>query len=146
MELYESAAVPTKKEAAAAVGLTSVSLGMAMKSPVGQAYTSALSGQIHDKVVDLSATIERLSARALERVEYLMNYAGKEDVQLRASQDILDRNPVTSKTSRLTVDKLSLNGRDVEALIKAVTQGKGLKETFPDAAAGDFTPAIEPTE
>ena len=144
IELYETAACPTKKAAAEAVGLDKASLYIAARnSPVAQEYAQALSGSVRDRVVDLSAVIERVSEKALEKIEHLIDNAGKEDVQLRASQDILDRNPKTSKTSRVTVDKLSLTGRDVEALMRALKDGPSLKAEFPAAAIGDYTPALE---
>lgn len=144
IELYESGAVKTKREAAETVGLSRYTLTKTIAmTPVAQEYAESLSGEIQTKVVDLSAVIERLSAKALDRVAILMDRAGKEDVQLRAAQDILDRNPKTSKTSRVTVDKLSLTGRDVEALTRAITMGRSLKEAYPEATAGDYTPALE---
>ena len=146
LELYETAAVKTKKEAAEAVGLSRYCLHANNMGPAAQAYAASVDTAIQQRVVDLSAIIERVSEKALTRLEHLIDLADKDEVKLRAAQDILDRNPRTSKTSRLQVSSLSLTGKDVQALVTAITSGRDLKAEFPDAASGDYTPALEGTD
>jgi hypothetical protein len=94
------------------------------------------------RVVDLSAVIERLSGKALGTIEELMSASAKDDVRLRASQDILDRNPKTSKTQKLAISSLSLTGKDVDRLASALVASSGLREQFAAAAQGDYTPGL----
>jgi hypothetical protein len=132
------------KAAGAAVGVTAQALSDALRhSPLAIAYAEQLQSAIHTKVVDLSAVIERMSAKAVARIGMLIDTASKEDVQLRAAQDILDRNPATSKTRRVAIESLSLTGKDVMALTQAIVSGAGLREEFDAAAVGDYTPGIE---
>lgn len=92
--------------------------------------------------MELSVVIAKLSEKALNRIGGLMD-SGNEKVRLDAAKDILDRNPLTSKTHKISVDSLTLTGRDVKDLIQAMTSGRNLEEQFPSAASGDFTPALE---
>jgi len=132
------------KAAGAAVGISPQAVSDALRhSPLAMQYAEQLQQAIHAKVVDLSVVIERMSTKAVARIGMLIDTASKEDVQLRAAQDILDRNPTTSKTRRVQIESLSLTGKDVEALTKAMTSGAGLREEFEIAATGDFTPGIE---
>lgn len=119
-------------------------MSVALKhSPVVAEYAQGIETEIRRRAVDLSAVIEGLGEKAVERIAHLMDKAGKEDVQLRAAQDILDRNPATSKTRRVAIESLTLSGRDVAALVNAMQSGNGLKEEFVQAATGDFTPALD---
>lgn len=142
LQLYATTAVPTQKAAAESVGLTANTVSYHLRSnPEARRFMESIDAATQERVIDLTAVIQRLSAKALMTVEDLMAN-GKDDVRLRASQDVLDRNPQTSKTHRVAVSSLSLTGRDVQTLAKALTSGAGLSEEFPEAAAGDFTPGL----
>lgn len=102
---------------------------------------ASMEGAITKQAVDLSVLIQKLSEKALARMEQLMEGAGKEEIQFRAAQDLLDRNPETSKTHKIQSMGLSLSGQDVQALVKAMTSSAGMKEEFAEAATGDYVPA-----
>lgn len=141
IQLWATAGAPTQKAAAAAVGLTEASLSLSLRhSMEAQALVSDLQSAVQSKVIDLSKVIELMSGRALEVIGNLMTQADKEDVRLKAAQDVLDRNPITSKTRRIMVEPLSLAGRDISVLARALSAGKGLELEFPSAALADFIP------
>lgn len=144
VRLYASGATRTQKEAAEIMGVSRVGLGRILRyTPVGKNEVALIDSEIRRRVVDLSAVIEGLGQRAIARVAALMDGTDvKHDVQLRAAQDILDRNPATSKTRRLQVESLSLTGKDVQTLVRAMTSSAELKREFPEAAIGDYTPGL----
>lgn len=143
IELYETAAVRTQKEASEAVGLHPGTLAfMRSQYPEVKAYQESLSSSVRERVVDFSATIKRLSEKALAAEEALLDGSQNEKIVFEVARDILDRNPETSKTHRLAVSSLSLTGRDVESLSRALVEGAALRQQFAVAAAGDFTPGL----
>lgn len=143
IKLYVTGAAKTQREAAEIVGVNPSTISKTLRhTPVGKQLEQTLNGEIQRRAVELSVVIAKLSEKALNRIGGLMD-SGNEKVRLDAAKDILDRNPLTSKTHKISVDSLTLTGRDVKDLIQAMTSGRNLEEQFPSAASGDFTPALE---
>lgn len=131
-------------EATRAVGVTLPYFSQVMKwSPVAQEISAGVQLDVRRRIVDIGAVIEGLSHQAVMKVKELMDGAGKEDVQLRAAQDLLDRNPKTSKTRRIAVESLTLTGRDLKELMASLRSADGLEEQFASAADGNYIPAPE---
>jgi hypothetical protein len=67
--------------------------------------------QLDEELTRKAATtmqrIQQVSDEALDRVLFLMEYADSQVVQMRCAQDLLDRNPDTSKTHK--VEKTTKN-------------------------------------
>ncbi len=78
-----------------------------------------------------------LSRKALGRIHQLMGSAN-EHVALKASSDVLDRNPETSKTFKHSVSGLILDGQDAKELAEALVAGARVKEQYRAIAEGDF--------
>jgi len=137
--LYASGAVPTKKEACRAVGLFENYLSILQVSgnPEVNKIMSEVDQAINDETVALSKVIALMSRRAAGRVNELID-SQNEYIALRASSDVLDRNPQSSKTIKASVTTLHLDGQDVRELAKALVAGAKTKEQFAAVAAGDF--------
>jgi len=142
--LYASGAVPTKKAACEAVGLHPAYLTILSSSgnETINRLMSEVDEQIADDTVALSSIIAKLSRRALLTMKGLMT-SQNEHVALRASSDILDRNPETSKTFKATVTAFHLDGTDAKELAAALVAGARVKEKFLPIAAGDFVKVDE---
>lgn len=137
--LYASGAVPSKREACRAVGLNEHYLSILSSS--GNVEVNSIIGEvdkaINDETVALSKVIALMSRKAAKRVGDLMD-SQNEYIALRASSDILDRNPESSKTIKASVTSLHLDGQDVRDLAKALVAGAKVKEQYSALAAGDF--------
>jgi len=90
-----------------------------------------------DKTISLSATIAALARKAAARMGELI-VSGNEHVALKASSDILDRTPETSKNLKVTNTNWNLDSADAKELAAALVQGARVKETYAEIAAGDF--------
>lgn len=139
--LYASGAVPTKLAAAQAVGLTPQYFANLTSPSVANPEVTAIIGEvdqaIHNKSITLSAVIAVMARRAAGRLNQLIE-SPNEHVALKASADILDRNPETSKMQRHAVASFSLDSADAKELATALVAGAKVKERYAEVAAGDF--------
>ena len=135
--LYASGAVPTKRAACEAVGLSPTYLTVLSENEVTTRIMSEVERAIADETVALSKVVAMLSRRALGKMDKLIDSAN-EHVALKASSDILDRNPETSKTMKHSVSGLILSGEDAKELAEALVAGARVKEQYAALAAGDF--------
>jgi len=137
--LYASGAVPSKREACRAMGLNEHYLSILSSS--GNPEVNSILGEvekaINDETIALSRVIALMSRKAAKTVNNLMD-SQNEYIALRASSDILDRNPQSSKTIKASVTTLHLDGEDVRQLAKALVAGAKTKEQFSEIAKGDF--------
>jgi hypothetical protein len=137
--LYASGAVPSKREACRAVGLNEHYLSILSAS--GNVEVNSIIGEvdkaIKDETIALSKVIALMSRKAAKTVNDLMD-SQNEYIALRASSDILDRNPESSKTFKASVSTLHLDGADIRELARALVAGAKTKEQFASVAAGDF--------
>jgi len=90
-----------------------------------------------DKTITLSATIQLLARKAALRMQALIQ-SNNEHIALKASSDILDRTPETSKTFRGTVTSWNLDSADAKDLAAALVEAAKVKASFAGVAAGDF--------
>lgn len=139
--LYVSGACKTKREASAAAGLHPNYLSMLTSPNRGSEPVKMLidemHGMINDKTVDTSVVIERLGRMALGKLAGLM-HSDNEHIVLKAAQDLADRAPSTSKTTKLQVDHLTLHGEDAKALAKALVESAQDDSEFDEVLEGDF--------
>lgn len=137
--LYASGAVPTKRAACQAVGLHPAYLTVLDSN--GNEVTTRIQSEVEtaiaDKTIALSQVVAIMSRRALQRVNGLID-SNNEHVALKASSDILDRNPETSKTMKHSVSGLILDGQDAKELAEALVIGARVKEQYRALAQGDF--------
>lgn len=142
--LYASAAVPTKKEAAEAVGLDPsyfnviTQPGHAKAMPEAIALIDEIQQKIEDKTVDLSSIVQLVSREALDEVRTLMKNTKNEAIKLKAASDILDRNPETSKTQKIQASSFSLSGEDAKSLAAALVMSAKAQASMGGPVTGDF--------
>jgi len=106
-------------------------------NPVTTRIQDEIEQALADQTVALSRGIALISREALTRVRELMK-SGNEHVALKASSDILDRNPETSKTFKATVTSFSLDPADARELAASLVAAAKIKQQFSTVAGGDF--------
>jgi len=138
LHLYATGTVKTLKEAARVVNCHPVSLQLAAQSPAGQEVMETAHKIIEDKTLSASQLVQKLSRRMVELEAKIAEDSPNEGLRLKAAQDLLDRNPETSKTQRIQADVLTLDGKDAQAIAAAMVEAARLKAQFADAAVGDY--------
>ena len=127
LRLYVHGVVPTQKAAAEAAGLHPMSFHTTLHSPAGQLYMKTAHELIEENAHDTSKLIQALSVRGIQVLGQLMEDAGKEDVRLRAAQDLADRGAETSKVHRHQVESFTLGGADARALAESVVMAAAVR-------------------
>ncbi len=123
LRLYASGAVPTKKAAAEAMGLSPQTLYIAStKSPAAQGIHSKTMSAIEEKTVSMSALLATLSRKAVEQIGFMMENSDSEAIRLKAAIDLADRGPESSKIQKHQVESFTLTGKDVESLAAAMME------------------------
>ncbi|MGH8621489.1 MAG: hypothetical protein ACRET3_05055 [Burkholderiales bacterium] len=139
--LYASGAVPTKRAACRAVGLNEQYLSTLSRPSVSNPEVTSILGEvdqaIHNKSVALSAVIALIARRAARKMNELID-SSNDHVALKASADILDRNPETSKMQRHTVTAFNLDSTDAKELAAALVAGAKVREKYSAITEGDF--------
>lgn len=131
-----------QNEAARAFGLNPAYLSVVKnQSPEADRIMSEMDQQIGEKAVDTSAILRALGRKALAKVGSLMSFAEKEEIQLKAAQDILDRNPETSKVQRHQDITPSIDPAAARILAAALVEGAKVLNDHGEIAAGDFVHA-----
>lgn len=143
--LYASGAVKTKREACLAVGLSPNYLTVLSQNETITRVQDEVESAISDQTISLSKAISLMSREALRKVRTLIQ-SGNEHVALKASSDVLDRNPETSKTFKATVTHFTLDAADAKELAEALVAGARVKQEFSHLAVGDFVKVEELTD
>lgn len=87
---------------------------------------------------DISLVLQRLGRNALTTIEELRAKSESESIRLKAAIDLADRSPETSKITKLQVASLSMDGKDVESLTKALVEAEHVRAKYAEVATGDF--------
>jgi hypothetical protein len=87
---------------------------------------------------DISAVLQRLGRNALITIEDLRAKSESEAIRLKAAIDLADRSPETSKVQKMQVQTISMDGKDVEALTKALVESEHVQRDFKEVTVGDF--------
>jgi hypothetical protein len=136
--LYVTGVVKTKKAAAEAVGLHPAWFTrMTILNPATRKLIGDMDSTIQDESIALSKIIAMLSRRAAGRLSQLMD-SDNEHIALKASSDILDRNPETSKSIKATVTSFSLSGEDAKAIAASLVESAKVRDQYKELAQGDF--------
>ena len=89
---------------------------------------------IENEANDMSAVLRVLGRKAISKLAHLMEHGSKEDIQLRAAQDIADRNTETMKVQRHIVDQFTLSGEDAKEIARAMVEASQASAKFQDVA------------
>src|SRR5574338_737941 len=102
LRLYGTGAVPTLVEASRTAGLNDNALYFRRYHDKRMdIYLHQLDKEIHEGSIDMTKVLQRLGRQAVVNIAHLADSAQKEDVRLRANQDLADRSPETAKTHKL---------------------------------------------
>lgn len=128
--LYASGVAATKREAALAAGLAPQTFYMSstMSEPT-QRLHNEIQELIADESVRTSAILEKLGRRAIGTIAQLME-TGKDEIKLKAAQDLADRTPDTQRTQQVVVPTFSLAATDVAALAAALVESSRERERY----------------
>ncbi len=136
--LYATGAVKTKRAAAIAVGVTpEYFTTMSTENAEIANLIGEVDRQINDGSIELSKVIALIARRAARKMNELIG-SGNDHIALKASSDILDRNPETSKTVKATITSFHIDGQDAKELAAAMVQAAKVKEQFRSIVVGDF--------
>jgi len=136
--MYATGGAKTIGDAARAYGMAPGSVYIAHRTRTGQELMAETERMLEGKAVDVSKLIAALSQKAVEKVAHLMSFAGSEVIQLSAAKDLLDRNPVTSKTQKIQVEDFTLGEGDAKRLAAAVVEAAAIRTSVGDAAKKDL--------
>lgn len=142
IRLYTTAAVPTKAEAARAVGLSPATLYIATSPRMNDAQVVQLQQTtdelIQDRSIDVSVLIEKLSRRGIEVMGSLMEHSGKDEVRLSAARDLADRGKRTAKITKFQVEPAMLDQNQADVLATALVRAAAARRAGAEAATGDY--------
>lgn len=140
LRLYVSGACKTKKEASAAVGLHPNYLTMLTSQANGSEPVKHLMGEmeeaLQDTTLDMTQLVTYLGRKALMQVARLSELSQNERIILDASKELMDRSSELQRTQRLEVNSFTLDGKDVESLVAALTESSTVAREHAYAAAG----------
>lgn len=138
IRLWASGSVKSQQEAAQMALIRPAELSGALThNPEAQSLAREVEKIVGDKTVALSQVVALASRNALRRVNELVE-SENEHVALKASSDLLDRNPETSKTFRHQVATVQFNSEDAKDLAAALVAGARVRDQFGPAADSDF--------
>lgn len=138
LKLYVSGAVRTQREAGELAGVTASTVSNARRSPAGRAFEESFDSGVKERSMSLSAVIAKLSEKALDVMAAQIESGSTEQVKFMAAKDILDRNPETSKTSKVQMESFTLTGRDAKELAQALAEGRTPHPADRQVETGDF--------
>lgn len=102
-------------------------------------YLTQLEQEIHAGTVDMSKVLVQLGRKAVIGIAHLANDAAKEDIRLRANQDLADRSPETQKTHKVALEQdIRMTPESIEDLRKALLESARAKETYAEVLNGDY--------
>lgn len=128
LQMYATGAAKTIGEAARAVGMAPGSVYVAHASKTGRELMANMDEKIETRAVDVTKLIADLSEKAVNKMAHLMERGGSENIQLMAAKDLLDRNPVTSKTQKIQAEGLTMGAAEAQALAAALIEASGVRE------------------
>ena len=124
------------EEASAATGLHKAYLSqLRVHNPRYQQIMAETTVGILDKIQDPTELLRSLLLPSVRKLGHLMEHGEKEDTQLKAANSILDRGGMSRET-KIASATLTLTGKDVEGLTRAIVESARIREQFADHANG----------
>lgn len=144
IRLYASGAVKTKGEAERVAGLAKGGFYVLRRNPMVNAAIAKISQEIDSGTINMADAIQRLGRHGVAKIAQLMETAVKEEVQLKAAQDLADRSPETSKTHKVALEAdVTLPASTVSDLARALVEQASRRERYIEAAQGDYVKVSE---
>jgi hypothetical protein len=138
LRLYALNAVGTMTEAAAVAGVNLSYLSIMKNSPAGQEYMAQLTSKIDYAGMETSAIVASLGRKAVIKLGEMMEDSPSEAIRLKAAQDLADRAPETSKTTKMQVESFTLGNKSAQEIAAAIVQASSVHEKFAHLAEGNF--------
>lgn len=94
---------------------------------------------LEDETVQTSTLLQALGRAAIKKLHGLMTGSGKEEIQLKAAQDLADRSPETTKIQKheLSVNP-QISSEEAKLLAKALIEGAQVHQDYKAITAGDY--------
>ena len=92
---------------------------------------------VANKGIDLSVTMQTIGREAIRKIRGLMHGAEKEELQLKAAQDLADRNPETSKVQRHQQIAGMIDPEAAKLLAAALVEAAEIRVRMEQAGIGD---------
>jgi hypothetical protein len=131
-------AATTNTQAGAIADLHPAYVGVLKSTQVGAQYMAGLEGKIDEKLMDEMKLMQLLGREALLKMGGLMRFSNDENIILRASADLLDRNPVTQKVHKAQVESFSVSSEDAREIAAAMVEAARERQRYAEAASGNF--------
>lgn len=138
LRLYVHGVCKTQVDAAKQAGLHPQTFHAILKTPAGKHYMQTAHQLIEQHAHDTNTLIQKLSHRAIEVIGTMMEDAGKEDVRLRAAQDLADRGSETAKIQKHQVESFTLGNADARALAESITMAAQVRAANAALATENF--------
>lgn len=140
LRLYGTGAVKTMGEAAQAAGMKKQGFYQARwRDHRVDIYLAKIDKEIDEGTVDMSKVLVHLGRRAVVNIAHLADNAQKEDVKLRANQDLADRSPETMKTHKVKLEEdIKMTPQAIEQLREALAESARAKLQFAEVTTGDY--------
>lgn len=143
--LYASGAAKTKREASELAGLSATTLTLLRHEPKVNDLVRRVDEEIQSGTVNMSEVIRALGRKAVVTIADIMTTDGvKDDIRLKAAQDLADRSPETSKTLKVQAESsLSISDEAAELIRAAMLESARSRLNFAEAANGNFITATD---
>lgn len=137
--LYATGAAPTKKAAAEAAGIHPTWFTLLTNhNEETKRLVDSVDAKIEDQTVDMSTVLRTVGREAIKRIRQLMVASVRDDIALKAAQDLADRNPETSKVQRHEIASVHMGPEEARELAAALVEGAKVRERYAKAVEGDF--------
>jgi hypothetical protein len=139
--LYATGVAKTKRQAAQMAGLSeSVFYITSISEPKVSELIAQIDREMESDQINMGKLIQKLGRRAVRNVAQIMeNPQVKDEVRLKAAQDLADRSPETSKVLNIHATIAApISDEQFELMRKAMLESESAKAQFADAAKGNY--------
>lgn len=143
--LYATAVVKTKKEAALAAGLDKNVLYQLRHERQVNDLIRKIDHELENNIISTADVLKILGRKAVVAIADIMTTDNvKDEVRLKAAQDLADRSPETSKTLKVQAESsLSISDEAAELIRAAMLESARSRLNFAEAANGNFITATD---
>jgi hypothetical protein len=143
--LYATGVVKTKKEAALAAGLSKDVLYQLRHEPKVNDLIRKVDQELEANIISTADVLKILGRKAIMvTADIMTSDTVKDDVRLKAAQDLADRSPETSKTLKIQAESsLTISDEAADLIRAAMMESARARAQFPSAASGNFVTATD---
>lgn len=142
IRLHATGAAKSKKQAAEMAGISYGQMAVMTAPSAGNEKVSNLYENVdqllNDKAIDLSTLKRRLAEEGLRTAGRLMVHSGKDEVQLRAALELMDRHEDTARITKTQIEAPKITEGDAKLLAEALVQAAEARRRHMHVAVGDY--------